>query len=118
MARERLLQIRERFGSRVRRLVVVELDGEALRMIIYLEDGTNLRVTEQWRGETLERYSYYWLSPSNALKIGWDNAPHHTQLESFPHHKHIGCQAHLAPSQETCLEEVMRGILAEIDKGT
>jgi hypothetical protein len=37
----------ERFGSRVQRLVPVELDGETLRLILYLEDGTNLRVTEQ-----------------------------------------------------------------------
>ncbi|MEA3407270.1 MAG: DUF6516 family protein [Chloroflexota bacterium] len=112
------MQIRERFGPRVQRLVSVELDGEALRVIIYLKDGTNVRVTEQWCGDTLKRYSYYWLSPSNELKIGWDNAPHHTQLESFPHHKHIGRQAHLTPSYETRLEEVMRVILTEIDKDT
>lgn len=113
LARERLLEISARFGSRVKRLVPLELDGEALRLILYLEDGTNLRVTEQWTGRTLERYSYYWLSSSNRLKIGWDNAPHHTQLENFPHHKHIGSQARLAPSRETCLEDVMKTILTK-----
>ena len=85
LASERLLEIREQFGARVERLVPLELDGEALRLILYLEDGTNLRVTEQWQGQTLKRYGYYWLSPSNELKIGWDNVPHHTHLESFPH---------------------------------
>jgi hypothetical protein len=113
LASERLLEIRERFGSHVERLVPLELDGEALRLILYLKDGTGLRATEQWRGQTLKRYSYYWLSSSNELKIGWDNAPHHTQLENFPHHKHIGHQAHLAPSYETCLKDVMKVILAE-----
>jgi hypothetical protein len=113
LAGERLLEISEEFGSRVERLVPLELDGEALRLILYLEDGANLRVTEQWRGPTLERYSYYWLSSSNELKVGWDNAPHHTHLDNFPHHKHIGPRDHLAPSYETCLEDVMEVILAE-----
>ena len=115
LASERLLEIREQFGARVERLVPLELDGQALRLILYLEDGTNLRVTEQWQGKTLKRYSYYWLSPSNELKIGIHNAPHHTHLERFPHHKHVGHQAHLAPSHETCLEDVMNVILAEED---
>lgn len=114
LASERLLQIRERFGSAVGRLVTIELDGEALRLILYLRDGTNLRVTEQWQGSMLKRYSYYWLSPTNELKVGWDNAPHHTHLENSPHHKHVGCQTHLAPSRETRLEEVMEVILTEL----
>ena len=113
LASERLLEIRERFGSRIERLVTLELDGEVLRLILYLRDGTNLRVTEQWQGQTLERYSYYWLSSTDVLKIGWDNAPHHTHLESFPHHKHVGYQTHLAPSRETSLEEVMEIVLVE-----
>lgn len=113
LAGERLLEIREQFGSHVERLVPLELDGQALRLIFYLEDGTNLRVTEQWRGPTLERYSYYWLSSSNESKIGWDNAPHHTHLDNFPHHKHIEHQVRLAPSCETCLEDVMEVVLAE-----
>jgi len=113
LASERLLEIRERFGSRIERLVTLELDGEVLRLILYLRDGTNLRVTEQWQGQTLERYSYYWLSSTDVLKIGWDNAPHHTHLESFLHHKHVGYQTHLAPSRETSLEEVMEIVLVE-----
>ncbi len=38
LASERLLEIREQFGVRVERLVPLELDGEALRLILYLED--------------------------------------------------------------------------------
>ena len=95
LATERSLDIRERFGARVRRPVPVELDGETLRLILYLEDGTNLRVTEQ-----------------NELKVGWDNVPHHMQLDNFPHHKYVGRQDNLHPPYETCLEEVMEVILA------
>jgi len=112
LATDRLLEIEEEYGALAQRIVLLELDDEVLRLILYFEDGTNLRVTEDWHGETLRRYSYYWLTPNNELKIGWDNAPHHTHLESYPHHKHVGRQENLVPSSETRLEDVMPVILS------
>jgi hypothetical protein len=112
LATERLLEIEARFEKKVERIVAHELDEETIRIVLFLKDGTNLRVTEQWEGRTLRRYSYYWLDSSNELKIGWDNAPHHTKLNSFPHHKHVGRQKNLEPSKETNLDEVM-GIILE-----
>ena len=106
-ATERLLEIEQRFGSEIERIIPLDLDGQTLRLILYLQDGTNLRLTEQWNGEVLERYSYYWLTATNELKVGWDNAPHHTRLATFPHHKHIGRQHNIQPSTETRLEQVM-----------
>ncbi len=111
LATERLLEIEEALGEKVQSIVPLELDGETLRLILYLKDGTNLRVTEQWQGETLLRYSYYWLTPADGLKVGWDNAPHHARLKNFPHHKHVGRKENRQPSFETCLEEVMAVIL-------
>ncbi|CAN2040174.1 transposase [Candidatus Magnetomoraceae bacterium gMMP-15] len=110
-ATDRLMEIVEKFGAAVERILPAELDGSALRVILHLKDGSNLRVTEQWEGGRLRRYSYYWLTSDNELKIGWDNAPHHRQLETFPHHKHVQNQNNLQPSAETCLEEVMKIIL-------
>ena len=69
-ATERLLEIEEAFGREVARTVPLELDDETLRIILYLRDGTNLRLTEQWNGSILERYSYYWLTSDNELKVG------------------------------------------------
>lgn len=111
LASERLLDIQKQWGSCVERIVAIELDGEMLRMILYFADGSNLRVTEQWRDDVLVRYSYDWLSSTNELNVGWDNAPHHTHLETFPHHKHVGVQAQLTSSHETCLADVMDVIL-------
>jgi len=112
LASDRLLEIEEIFSSSVQRIVPVEMDGETLRVILYLKDGTSIRVTEQWDKKILKRYSYYWLDTAYELKIGWDNAPHHTQLETFPHHKHVGEQGNLQPSTEIRLEEVMKVIFA------
>ncbi len=111
LAAERLLEIEQKYGKIVQRIALVELDGESLRLVLYLKDGTNLRIAEQWIGETLARYSYYWLDAVNALQIGWDNAPHHTRLANFPHHKHVGQQSNLQSAYETCLEEVMQVIV-------
>jgi len=112
LAPERLRQIEIAYGSSVQRIVLLEQDDEALRLIIFLQDGANLRITEQWSGSRLIRYSYYWLTAENGLIIGWDNAPHHTHLVTFPHHKHVGQQSDLQPSQETNLDAVMAVILS------
>jgi hypothetical protein len=113
LATERLIEIEVAWGQGVRRIVPLELDGETLRLILYLKDGTNVRVAEQWEGNTLKRYSYYWLTATDELKIGWDNAPHHTRLANFPHHKHVGRRADLQSSFETRLEEVLAIVLGE-----
>jgi len=112
LAIERLLQVEAFLADKVAKIVPLELDGETLRLIVYLKDGTNLRVAEQWSGSTLSRYSYYWLTAENELKTGWDNAPHHARLENFPHHKHVGWSGKLEPSSETSLEDVMAVILS------
>jgi hypothetical protein len=112
LATERLLEIKNRLRGIIDRIVPLDLDGQTLRLILYLNDGTNLRLTEQWDGDRLDRYSYYWLTDINELKIGWDNALHHTKLETFPHHKHVGYQTNLQPSSETRLEEVIAYIQA------
>ena len=111
LATDRLLEIEYLCQERVDRIVIVELDGETLRLIIYLNDGTNLRVTEQWNGSLLKHYSYYWLTPKNELKIGWDNAPHHIHISTHPHHKHIDKQRNIQPSDETRLEDVITMII-------
>lgn len=51
-------------------------------------DGTELRVSEVWISDKLRKYSYYWLEETSETIKGWDNAPHHEELDSFPHHVH------------------------------
>ncbi len=58
-ASDRLLEIEEKFGEAVLRIVPTELDGATLRVILNFRDGSNLRVTEQWETGQIRRYSYY-----------------------------------------------------------
>ncbi len=56
------------------------------------------------------KYSYHWQNTDNQLIVRWDNAPHHHQLSSFPHHRHEGGSIHESP--RLTIDE----ILAEIEK--
>ncbi len=35
-----------------------------------------------------KKYHFHWQDKNNKLKFRWDNAPHHKELENFPHHIH------------------------------
>jgi len=48
------------------------------------------------------------------MLIGWDNAPHHPELENFPHHKHINAKE--IASYETSLESAMEVIRKLLQK--
>ena len=61
---------------------------EQFRAVAFLVDGTRLHINEVWIGGELIKYAYYHLSPANEVIRGWDNAPHHPEVETFPHHCH------------------------------
>ena len=47
-----------------------------------------------------QRYRYQWMDTKRQqLKKRWDNAPHFPQIETFPHHVHIGQEDNVRPSQ-------------------
>lgn len=58
-------------------------------MKLRLIDGSSLRIWEKILENSLQRYSYYWLDELDNQIIGWDNAPHHPDIETFPDHKHV-----------------------------
>ena len=110
----RILDIYAKYREYIETIVPLKIEDEYMKIIIYLLDDTNLRVTEERDGDKLVHYSYYWLAPDNRLKVGWDNSLHHKKLENFPHHKHVGRRENRQPSFETCLEDVMEVIIREL----
>ena len=79
-----------------------------LEASVKLVDGTVLHVSEVWMEESLEKYSYYWLDKENQIITGWDNAPHHENVETFPHHKHE--QNEIKPSESMNGAKVLKEI--------
>lgn len=103
----RILEIQKRYALLANEFVLLRVTDETLKIVLEFENGTTLRIVERWRNEELIRYSYYWLSKENQLKIGWDNAPHHPSIPGYPHHCHLGPDGRLEPSTEQTLDEVV-----------
>jgi len=51
-------------------------------------------------------YSYHWLNAEKNVILRWDNAPHHREIETFPHHVHEG--AEIKPSAEPSFAMIIR----------
>ncbi|OIP37016.1 hypothetical protein AUJ95_08845 [Candidatus Desantisbacteria bacterium CG2_30_40_21] len=80
---------------------------EKFKAKLILCDGSNLRISETWIDKSLVAYSYYWLDEDYNQIIGWDNAPHHQELDNYPHHKHIKIKKMVIPSYEVKLEDTL-----------
>ncbi len=87
-----------------------------IRLRADLINSDKLHISEAWDDEILIRYAYYWLKQNDEIRIGWDNAPHHPEVSSHPHHKHIGEQENIQSSEETSLEDVLRFIKRKLEE--
>lgn len=45
------------------------------------------------------KYSFHWQDKSGKLIKRWDNAPHHPEIETFPHHLHLNDEKNVQPHQ-------------------
>lgn len=104
-----VLDLLKRYDDLIKSIEVVEYAEEEhvakLKIRAHLFDNSILWVREVKIREKLVAYSYYWLHSNGKIIIGWDNAPHHTEISTFPHHKHVG--KNVEPSHETKLEDVL-----------
>jgi len=56
-------------------------------------------------------YSYQYVRGGQTV-FRYDSAPHHAEIATFPHHKHVGAREKLAPASPPTLSAVF----AEIEK--
>jgi len=54
---------------------------------------------------------FIWQRNGNLI-TRWNNAPHHKDIETFPHHKHVGSKDNVQPSKEISLEDIL-GVIEE-----
>lgn len=117
LLRARIQSIWAILGESVQEIIPLRVDFHAFRLKAILADGSTLRINEQYYHDRLETYAYYWLDQDNRLLIGWDNAPHHPHLPTFPHHKHVGSQDNRQPSEETSPEDILAAIRDHLSSG-
>lgn len=53
-----------------------------------LVDGSRFHANEVWVNGELHKYAYYHVTPTGDIIQGWDNAPHHPEVDTHPHHWH------------------------------
>ncbi len=81
-------------------------------------DGSTLQFAESlaMRGLALAktRYSYHYQDAGEHLVFRYDNVPHHPQVATYPHHKHIG-SASLVERVEAAQAPELLAVLREIE---
>lgn len=87
------------YEHRVRETVV------QFKAIAVLVDGTRLHINEVWARGELRKYAYYLVTPTDEVILGWDNAPHHPEVATYPVHLHYA--GNVYPSQVRSLSYVL-----------
>ncbi len=90
-------------------------NGIYFKIKSFLKDGSVLFIRE-YMDETDRNYSYHWQDARASLIIRWDNAPHHPDLPTFPHHRHVGTT--IEPSRELNAAAILKTIAAHISPDT
>lgn len=67
------------------------------RLVLINDDLLELveRVEVQATGVVITKYRHHWQDSDGHLVKRWDNAPHHPDVTSFPHHLHDGAEEHV-----------------------
>jgi hypothetical protein len=72
-------------------------------------DGSVLFIKDYLFIDGKRKYSYHWQDDSGSLLSRWDNAPHHDDIISFPHHRHLH-NAQVTASTERTLPDIFHFI--------
>jgi hypothetical protein len=87
----------------------IGVDKGFIRFVIKLRDDSEIHVFE-YVNSGLHKidYSYHWQNKDKKLITRWDNAPHHRDIDTFPHHVHEGDSVN--PSNELTFVEILNKI--------
>lgn len=100
---------------------VWDTDMEIIALYRYkltMSDGSLLELTERLvedRGVfSVTKYRHHWQNRHAQLIKRWDNAPHHPEIETFPHHVHDGSETHIVGHEKICGLDVLNIVISEI----
>jgi len=79
------------------RFVIEFIDNSELHVFEYVDSGLHKL-----------NYSYHWQNNEKKLIKRWDNAPHHSNIETFPHHLHD--KNDIKPTNEPTFVEILEKI--------
>jgi len=59
------------------------------------------------------KYSFHWQDADGRLRKRWDNAAHHPEVPTHPHHVHDGAEAEVLPHEPISAEGVLAILATE-----
>ena len=60
------------------------------------------------------KYSFHWQKDNGQLIKRWDNAAHHTEIETYPHHLHDGAEDVVFAYQPVSFEEILQIVSEQV----
>lgn len=92
--------------------------GQILRFRaeLILTDNTILYVRETVLSLSIRKYSYHWQDRHGKLIMRWDNAPDWWDVETFPHHVHVGKEDAVEPSFDRTLDQILNVVRNRLSK--
>ncbi len=114
----RLHETLARFSEIIRSYEVVQYEiaglHARLKIKIVFTNGTELYARDIILEGTRRKYAFHWQEGSGRLIARWDNAAHWPEIETHPHHKHVGEAGRVVASEATTLEEVLAVIRTSV----
>ena len=85
-------------------------DGIYYKIEVIFKNQNILHIKE-YMDEEERNYSYHFQDKNGNLITRWDNAPHHQNIITYPHHRHIDNK--IIKSFETTIDEILELIKKE-----
>jgi len=81
--------------------------GSAISLVAKFgfKNGSLLHIKDYLFIDGKRKYSYHWQDAQGKLITRWDNSPHHRELSTFPHHRHLSEE--VAASKERTIKDVL-----------
>ena len=72
------------------------------RYKVAFDDGNLLEMFERFEVRSdgkihVTKYSFHWQNAKGILRKRWDNAAHHPEVSTYPHHVHDGSEENVLP---------------------
>ena len=96
-----------------------EAQGEMglMRYRLILRGGELLEIFERFRilqgRAQIDKYSYHWQDEKGRLKKRWDNAVHHPEVKTYPHHVHEGTEERVRAHGPMSIKKVLFVVASE-----
>jgi len=82
--------------------------------VLEMIDGSTLEFMELInikRGKVIRlKYRFHLMNINAEMVFRYDNAPHHLEIATYPHHKHVKGEKVPRPSKEVGLKDVLLGL--------